>query len=233
VADPSGAAVTCDVVRELVSARFDGEVASFGAFEPDATAVADHLEGCPDCARFADRSLALVRRTRMAEAWIVPDLTDQVLAAVTEAGGSSACPEPRRVRDLRLVVALAGLAQLALAVPALLGLVGTDVHLGREVGALQLALGVGLILAARQPHRATGVLPIAAVVAAATLVTAVIDAAAGVASLTGELVHLAELVGVMALWALARQYRRTGVGREVADRPEPADPSSDRVVRTV
>jgi predicted anti-sigma-YlaC factor YlaD len=230
MAELSGSAVTCDAARELVSARLDGELASFAAIERDAAEVADHLQACPDCARFADRSAALVRRTRIATAWPVPDLTDRVLAAVAEAGGSSPRPEPRRVRDLRLVVALAGFVQLALAVPALLGMVGTDLHLGREVGALQLALGVGLILAARQPHRATGVLPIAAVVAAATLVTAVVDAAAGVASLAGELVHLAELIGVVALWALARRYRASGTPSGAPTPPDTVDASVDRVV---
>jgi predicted anti-sigma-YlaC factor YlaD len=78
-------------------------------------------------------------------------------------------------------------------------------HLGRDLGALELALGIGFLVAAYQPHRAAGVLPIAAVAAGVVVVAVAIDLIAGRTSLLAELTHLSELVGVVALWALTRR----------------------------
>ncbi len=189
----------CADVREAISARADGE--DLGA---DATAVADHLDVCAACARFAAHLPAVTRRTRLSAAQEVPDLTDAIVTAVA----ASPPPEPRRTRDLRILVGLAGGAQLLLALPMLLGLVSPDLHVGRDLGTLQVALGVGLVLAALQPRRAAGLFPVVAVVGAITIVAATIDVVTGAATLTAELTHLAELVGVAALWGLTRQRPR-------------------------
>jgi predicted anti-sigma-YlaC factor YlaD len=187
----------CGVVRESLSARLDDEGAPLTG-----AAVDRHLDGCHACARYATDLQRVHREARVAVADEVPDLTADILVAITE---EQQVTVGRRTRELRLLVALAGAVQLALAVPVLLGLLGPAAHVGRELGALQLALGVGLLVAAWQPWRAAGVLPVAAVVASAAVVAGVVDVASGAATLTGELVHLSEIAGVLALWALRRR----------------------------
>lgn len=191
-------------MRESVSARFDGELAPL-----DDGVLERHLAGCPACAAFEAGLARLARRTRISAAGPVPDVTTQVLGAV-EADRLHA-PDRRR-RELRALVALAGLAQVVLAVASLGATDTAPAHLVHELAALQLALGLGFLLAALQPRRAPGVLPIAVVVVAATLVAAVADVLLGRATLVGELTHLAEVAGVTALWLLTRQRERAASG---------------------
>ncbi len=189
-------AVTCVVVREAVSADLDGEVAPLGDLE-----VSRHLRHCDACAGFAAAARDLSRRVRLHAAQDVPDLTATIMTRLADVAPTSAV---RWVVRLRVVVAMVGVAQMVLAAPLVGGMIGADPHLGRDLAALQVALGVGLILAAVQPHRAAGVLPVIAVVAGATLVLAGIDVATGVAAWTAELVHVSEVIGVLALWGLSR-----------------------------
>jgi predicted anti-sigma-YlaC factor YlaD len=191
----------CSEVREAASAAHDGEAGG-----PPATVVAEHLATCAPCRAFEADLGTVARRVRLVEA-TVPDLTSSILAAADTA--RLLAPDRRR-RELRLLVALAGLVQLALAVPALVGATVGDPHLLREAGALQLAVAVGLLVAAWQPRRAAGVLPIAAVVVAATVVGAVVDVRSGATTLAAELAHLPELVGFVALWSLSRRGDRSG-----------------------
>ncbi len=188
---------TCRTVREAVSARIDGESHPL----PDAE-VDRHVDDCRACAGYLDDVVDLGRRLRVADAGAVPDLTAPILVALAEDREAVASGWTSRLRGL---VALAGAVQLALALPALVGLVGPDVHLGRDLAALQLALGVGFLVVAWQPSRAAGLLPVAAVVGIVTLATAGVDVTAGNASLAGEAAHLSEVVGVVALWALHRR----------------------------
>jgi predicted anti-sigma-YlaC factor YlaD len=196
----SSLSATCAAVREALSARLDGEASPVEADDVDR-----HLAACVACRRFEVAVADVGRRTRLAGAPEVPDLSASIVAAVAAEDAG----EDRRTRDLRVVVALAGLAQLAVAVPLLLGLVDAGGHLGRDLGAFELALGVGFLLAAWQPHRTAGVLPVAAVVAGTVLVASTLDLATGRATLLMELPHLSELIGVAALWALRR--RRSGM----------------------
>ncbi len=197
---PEQRRTNCAEVREELSARLDGERALL-----DDAVLGAHLVECPACARFRTGLPALNRRVRVASAAEVPDLTAQVL---------SAAAAPREVRDrrtttwLRGLVAVAGGVQVLLGVATLLAITGPDLHVGRELGALQVALGVGLLLAAHQPLRAAGVLPIAGVVVLLTAVVAAVDVASGATSLAAEGRHLGEVFGLLALWQL---HRRTGV----------------------
>lgn len=188
----------CILMREALSAEHDGEAPPAGV---SPAAVRDHLVSCGGCAAFATALPDLdVRSQGRAVTSALPS-TSAILTRLA-APGITRGPS---VVQLRWLVGLAGASQLLLAVPMLLGLMGPDVHAGRDLGALQLALGVGLALAALQPRRAAGVLPVAAVVAASTVVIAAIDVATGAASVAGELTHLSELIGVAALWALTRR----------------------------
>lgn len=187
----------CDAVREAVSAAVDGEDTGLSGSE-----VRRHLDACDGCQRFAAALPGVDRQVAVAGAEPVPDLTASILVALAD---DRAAVVERRQRELRVLVALTGIVQLAIALPVLVGLGGTAVHTGRDLGAFELALGAGLLIAAWQPRRAPGVLPIAAVVAVVATFGGVIDLAAGRVTLLAELTHLSEVVGVVALWALTRQ----------------------------
>jgi predicted anti-sigma-YlaC factor YlaD len=187
----------CVSVTDAISARLDG------ASHPiSSTLVARHLRVCADCTRFEAAAVTMAARMRELATTPAPDLAPSILAAVTE---DQLASDHRRTLELRWLVMLAGLVQLAFALPALAGAVSADLHVGRDLGALQFALGVGLVLAAWQPQRSAGVLPIATVVAITAVAAAGWDVASGAATLGAELTHLGEVFGVLALWALRRR----------------------------
>jgi predicted anti-sigma-YlaC factor YlaD len=194
---------TCLPVREAVSARLDGELAQIEAEQVEA-----HLDGCAACQRYETALPRINRRVTVGAADAVPDLTAPILVALA---ADRASVGDRRIHDLRVVVGFAGVVQLVLAVPVLLGLTGPLLHVGWDLGAFELALGAGLLLAALQPRRAAGVLPIAAVAALIATVGGIVDVIGGQATVLAEMTHVTELVGVAALWALTRRLPDTPV----------------------
>ncbi|WP_052664919.1 zf-HC2 domain-containing protein [Nitriliruptor alkaliphilus] len=200
MADPTPA---CAPVREAVSAALDSEDTLLPAAE-----VQRHLDGCAACRRFAAAVPQVNREVRVGGAAQVPDLTAPILVALAE---DRAATVDVRTSQLRVLVALAGVVQLTLAVPVLLGLTGPALHVGRDLGAFEFALGAGLLFAAWQPARAAGVLPIAVIVAVTTTLAGIVDLVAGRATILSELNHLTELIGVAALWALTRRLPGTTV----------------------
>ncbi len=97
--------------------------------------------------------------------------------------------------------------QLLLAAPALLlgDGAGGAVHAARELGAFDVALSAGLLVAAWQPARAWGLLPVAAVLCLVVLGTTVLDVLDGSASSGGEAHHLLDVAGLALLWLVARE----------------------------
>jgi anti-sigma factor RsiW len=66
--------VECNVCREAVSARIDGER------EPAPVEQVDrHLAGCPDCARWHVAAIEATRRLRVRTVTATPDLTAAIL----------------------------------------------------------------------------------------------------------------------------------------------------------
>ena len=188
----------CEPVRETLSAWLDGEDGVISQ------AVATrHLEVCADCRRYEVAVAGAQRRLR--PALVVPDLTEPIVVA-----DAARRQRELRARAARGLVSLVGLAQLVLAVPLLIGLVEPELHLARHLGALELGLGVGLLVAALQPRRAAGVLPIAAVVATVSVVSAALEIQRGHTTLLAESVHLLEVAAVLGLWLLVRAVRAGG-----------------------
>ena len=191
--------MTCEEIRETLSARMDGEAA------PADAAVDDHVAGCHECREWMARAEVLHRRVRLAPAPDVPDLTGRVMAAV--AADAAAALDRARHRQLIPRVALACIAvtQLALAVPLLL--LGHDhtapVHIAHEVGSFDAALAVGLLFAAISPRLAAGMTPLVGVITALLLLTAASDVASGRTDLLDEAPHLWDLVGFLVLARLA------------------------------
>jgi predicted anti-sigma-YlaC factor YlaD len=197
----------CDTVRDALSALLDGEDPGL-----DPLLVDRHVSGCPTCAAHADELATLHRMVRVRAAEVVPDLAATILAAHPPAAGSPAggTGAPRRselVSTARWALWVVGLTQLVLAAPSLL-LLGADdaaLHATRELGAFDVALAVGFIVAAWQPARAWGLLPVAAALSVVMMGTAVLDVVGGNATSSGEAHHVLDLVGVLVLWRVARQ----------------------------
>lgn len=194
---------TCEPFREALSAMADGELMPVGE-----AALADHLDHCPSCTAFAAASDDLSRRVRVGPAEALPDLTAEILAAVQT-------PDLARSRtrfgQVRVLLALVGVTQLLLAVPTLTGAGTGAAHLTREVGIFEVALGIGFLVVAHRPARASGLLPVAAVVAMLATVTSLGDVVAGSTTLAQETAHLLQVLGTVAVWALHRGRGRASL----------------------
>lgn len=164
-----------------------------------------HLARCAGCAAFAGAVEQLDRRLRIRPAEAVPDLSAPILRASA----------PKAARDWpRYVLLWVALTELVLAVPALMGASrNTSVHAAHELGSWEVALAVGLLVAAWQPRRAAGLLPFALALAGAMVATASFDIVTGHAPAAGEAQHILDLVGVAALWMLTRSAHRPATPR--------------------
>jgi predicted anti-sigma-YlaC factor YlaD len=116
---------------------------------------------------------------------------------------------------------MVGVAQLCLAVPALLGDDGgAPIHIAHEQGSWFLALAVGLLVVAWRPARAAAMLPIMAALVAALGFTMALDIAAGRTQAAAEAPHGLAILGLGFLWVLA--YPATIAGRGGSRRAHPA-----------
>lgn len=189
--------LTCEQCREAVSARFDGEPTGAAA-----EAVATHLRGCNGCRAFA---LGLHRLDDVPGGEPeVPDRSARILAAVR----ADRPARPRRPAAARIGAARVGLGAIALVemAAALADLVaGVGVHSLRDLGAFQLALAVGFLVAALRPETATGLAPTAAALAACLLIVVGLDLAIAQTSAAGEAGHMIELVGIALVWQVAHE----------------------------
>jgi len=132
----------------------------------------------------------------------VPDLSAAILAAarpVLRARG-------RRIEWLRYGLVVVALTQVVLALPELLAHTGgvEPVHIARHLGGWDLAFAIGLVVAALQPWRARGLLPMAAALGGVMVLTAGLDVLGGQAAALAEGSHLLEVTGLVLLWRLAR-----------------------------
>jgi predicted anti-sigma-YlaC factor YlaD len=116
-----------------------------------------------------------------------------------------------------------GLLQLLLALPelAIHGHASHDAHMTRELGAFGVALAIGMLVVAWQPHRASGLLPMTFALTTAVTVTAVADVVLGHSGPSGQATHFLELIGLVLLWHLARTNRAVAASRP-ADSTDPA-----------
>ena len=209
--------VECDRWREAISARLDGEDPGI-----DPALVDAHLARCAGCRAFATRRRRRPPRpSGSASAPDVPDLSRRVRKAVALADRAGRWSV---VRALLVVVAV---QILAFSLPALV--LGdeqdTAAHAARHLGAFTAAYGVGLLVVAVRPARARTMLPVAAVLAGALVITAIVDLVDGRVPLVGEAQHLPEVLSVVLVWLLAvpAPRRRT--------RRRPARPSLSRARR--
>jgi predicted anti-sigma-YlaC factor YlaD len=189
--DPGSRPLACADARSLISAAADDELA------PDETAVLDaHLADCAGCRAYIDHVASLKRHVRLRPITTEPELVAHVMS---RAG--------RLKRGTWLRPALAWCSVLVAAEsagPLVFGeLAGTPTHVARHLGASGLALAVGFVSVAWRPQRAAGMLPFGVALLAATLVATLLDTVSGSRQPGAELVHVAEVVGMVLLWMIA------------------------------
>ena len=94
----------------------------------------------------------------------VPDLTASIMRVDRRRARRSHRHVDERTQFLRITLAVIALIQLGMAIPALIlgDDAGLPTHVARHLGSFSLALGVGLLVVAFRPDRASGVLPVVA-----------------------------------------------------------------------
>lgn len=198
--DKRAQAITCDAVREVLSASLDGETDATPAW------VGDHLAGCADCSRWSQRAARLDRMLRVAP--VEPtrfDMAEAVLAKVTL---------PRRGRwrvPLRLALAAVAVAQLCIGLASLLSPLGMadmaammNTHMDHEEAAFNIAFGVALMMVAWNGRWARGHVPVLATFVGMLAVSSVVDLADGAVTWVRLTTHLPILVGLVLAVVLGR-----------------------------
>jgi predicted anti-sigma-YlaC factor YlaD len=207
--------MSCDPWIEALSALADGEEPAIAP-----RLVRRHVESCDACRSF-EHDLAATRTSfRIAEATPVPDLATNVVKANAVADRSS------RWFVIRAMLGLVAAQIVALSVPALLlgDQSGASPHGARHLGAFSVAYAVGLLAVVVRPARARTMLPVAQVLCAAIVISAIVDVLDGSVGLGGEVAHIPEVVSLVLVWILAvPTWRARPAGRSrlsLARRPQ-------------
>mgnify|MGYP001204882513 FL=1 len=198
--------MSCESYMAAISAEVDGEESGM---EP--RLLQAHLSSCPECRRFAESADAMRRRTRVQIAPEIPDRSTTVVRRAAAADRGSAA------WIVRWLLALVALQIVVLTLPDLFS-GGSDAHAARHLGAFGLAYAAGLVVVVVRPARARTMFHVALVLAAAMVVTAVVDIAQGRVPLVSETMHIPELFSVLFLWILARP-RTEAPDTTTLDRP--------------
>jgi len=196
----------CPGYREALSARLDGEPVGV----PE-RALDEHLATCPACAAWAEDAARVTRRTRLATAPAVPDLTAQVLQALPrELPGTAAAARARLTETaLRLALLAIGVAQAGIAWPVLAdGSMSAPVHMAHETGAWNLGLAAAFLAVAAAPRLAAGALPFLGTFAVLLTVVTVQDLGAGHVPAERAVAHLLLIAGVVLVATMAWRGRR-------------------------
>src|SRR5713101_4464488 len=111
---------------------------------------------------------------------------------------------------LRWVLFAIAIAQIAIAIPALLfgADAGLPVHTARHIGSFDVALGVGFLFAAWRPSRIPGLLPVVAALVVCLVGSSLLDVVAGNTAAIGEAQHVTDFVGLAVVWLLGRPATR-------------------------
>lgn len=205
----------CTTYRLAASAEIDGEDSAGLLCARGLDPLETHLPECADCRTWAGQAMALTRRLRLAEAERVPDLTLAILeATATEplptAHRGRVARQRRLLRGVRIALVVVAAAQVALAVPSLFFgefAMSSAVHIARETGAWNLALGVGLVAAAVTPRLASGLVTVFGAFLAVLVTVTLLDLGAGHVHLDRAASHLIAIVGLGLLVWLVRLTR--------------------------
>lgn len=179
----------CEQAQETLSACLDGE-----ATADEQTVLDLHLGSCPACTSLQVELLGMHRTMHIRPASLVPDLAPALLAQ----------PRPYLGRSewVRYLLGVVASTSLVLGLPILFSQEAGG-HQDRHLGAFTVAMSIGLLFAAIKPHRAAGLLPMAAALGLTLTVGAAIDLTQGQETLLAESQHLLDLAGLALLWVLS------------------------------
>ncbi len=205
----------CDVAREALSARIDGER------EPVPSArVDEHLDTCADCRGWLQQVTTQSARLRMLAA-------EPRLAAVSHETNARTHRTRRPLRDWRSTALLAvGVTQVAVAAAQGVGLnlglaqhhgMAVSGHLLNESTAWSLALGVVMIVAAIRPAAAAGLAGVLSVFAGVLGAYVVIDAMDGAVTAARVLTHLPVVLGAILALLVWRRTVTPGPEQRAAE----------------
>jgi predicted anti-sigma-YlaC factor YlaD len=201
----------CETSRDAISALVDHEDPAV-----DPRALDAHLSRCVACREFRAAAERTRRLGAVRTAAAMPDLSPRVtrLAAVADRAAARTI--------VRVALAVIAVEILVLSVPTLVARdeQGSAAHDSRHLGAFIVAYAVALLVVVVRPARARTVLPVACVVAAALVITAVVDLVSGNIPLAGELRHLPELAAAGLVWALTVPTHRFVRPRAQHGRPD-------------
>jgi RNA polymerase sigma-70 factor, ECF subfamily len=206
------AGMRCDVAREALSARLDGERPQVLAQQVDA-----HLESCRSCRAWLIDVAVQTRRLASIESGEAPDLADKILASVGE-GSTAHHRWMRRLRSHYRRWGLIGVGAFQVAIAAAqisgidFGMVSAHMHgamsgqhLMHESTAWLLALGLAMIAAGIWPITAIGVAAITGVYSVALLSYVVVDAFNGEVTAARIASHVPVLLGLVFTLLVARE----------------------------
>jgi predicted anti-sigma-YlaC factor YlaD len=186
----------CERCREALSALLDREDPGI-----DSRLVDQHLAGCVACRAYERRLDDLHRMSRVRQAEAVPDLSATIMTRIAPSGN----PHDPVLGWLRSGLTFVGVLLVILSAAIL---VSNSVENPAHLAAWDLAFGGALLVAAWQPERARGLLPMAVLLVASMTAASAIEITDGHDATHGLVFHLAELIGVLLLALLARH--RTG-----------------------
>jgi RNA polymerase sigma-70 factor, ECF subfamily len=227
------AGMRCEVAREALSARLDGERPQALAQQVDA-----HLESCRSCRAWLIGVAVQTRRLASIEPGETPDLADKILASV----GEDSTAYHRWMRWLRSHYRRWGLIgvgvfQVAIAAAQISGIdfgmvsahmhgAMSGAHLMHESTAWVLALGLAMIAAGIWPVTAIGVAAITGVYSVALLSYVVVDAFNGEVTAARIASHVPVLLGLVFTLLVVRD--RAGWRRRRRRDPDAWDARTDR-----
>lgn len=205
--------MTCDHIRELISASVDGE-----GDAADMNAIEKHVKTCQPCRAFHDEAWTLRRDLRVRS-------VAATRAPIDRPGRDLNIIGPlRAVSALRVLLFVIGGTLLILNAQAILSSSSsTAAHVSRHDGVFGTALGFGMLAVAAKPHRAIGLVPLTSALAVLMAIVGTADLASGNATIVAEAIHVVEFGGLVCLWVIsggpARLQRRgQALGHRVAAR---------------
>jgi predicted anti-sigma-YlaC factor YlaD len=206
----------CEVAREALSARLDGER------EPVPSArVDEHLAECGGCRAWFEQVDAQARNLRRL-------VESRPVIAPVGAFALGQLPPPRRrwMTWQRWALLCVGIAQIGLAIVQGIGLdvglthqhaMNASNHLLNESTSWSIALGVIMVGAALWPTAAAGLAGVLATFVAVLSVYVVVDAVSGVVTTGRVLTHLPVVIGAVLATLV---WRSTPVPRPAPDDTE-------------
>jgi RNA polymerase sigma-70 factor (ECF subfamily) len=234
------AGMRCEIAREALSARLDGERPQVLAQQIDA-----HLESCRSCRSWLIGAAVQTRRLASVAPGEGPDLVAKIMASAAEQPtGRQARMRWLRTHYRRWGLIAVGLFQVAIAAAQISGIdfgmvsghmhgAMSGEHLMHESTAWLLALGLAMIAAGVWPASASGVAAITGVYSVALLGYVIVDAFDGEVTATRIASHMPLLLGLAFALLVARERvgsrRRRGSGAsDDTDFPAWADPPGGR-----